>query len=145
LRQAQIQLAIAAAPHNAFLAARFFYGCHAGDGNEWKTLTERLDERLVKRNSMYKSWVMKTAGAWERTAATISASMRRDLRVKGVSTNPCGTVTVVWCGTELPGTDYLTVYGRFLSNDDPCWIPLRTVCAESFPTGYPKWNSVLMW
>lgn len=148
LRRAQIQLAVAVAPHDIFLANLFFYGTRAEVGNDWLVLAELLDQRLVKRNSAYKDWAMGyPAFWWDRAAATVAASMRYELRVKSASTNRCGTVNIIWCGMELPDVEYLTIYGKVQQENHACWVPLRTaVCPDHFPLGYPwRQNIVMTW
>lgn len=145
LRRAQIRLAIAVAPCDVPLVNAFFYGTTDDLGADWNMLIKRLDARLIKRDSAYPEWMMRT-GLGDRLAITITAHSRRDLRLQKVSTNRCGTVNVVWSGSEFDNVQYLSVFGVVRSEDSSCWVPLRTVaCAERFPMGYLSRKDLLMW
>ncbi len=146
LRRAQIRLALAVAPYNVHLTSRFFYGSPADGCSDWHTLTKRLDERLIKRDSAYPDWRMLGRPAENRVKTVIAAHMPRELIIKTVSTNACGTVNVVWYGSELPQSEFLSLYGRVSSQNCLCWVPLRTVaCKERFPIGYLSMAQILMW
>ena len=126
IKRAQARLAVAVAPYDAVMAAKFFYGPDFTSSDNLTNLTTRLCTQLVDLNG--------------------SPFDNEKPLIKHVKIRGEGVVDVLWSKYEMPYNPFLTTYKLYYLKNDKIWIPIRNVYKGFFgPSDYGCLSKLITW